>query len=77
MCFLGRAQILPRGGCQLGEALDLPVGVVSVLLGLSLGDDKFPMRLALPADMSGFPMLREEGLRQHHFIVRVRIYEEV
>jgi len=76
MCFLGRAQILPRGGCQLGEALDLSIGIISVL-DLSLRDDKFPMWLAVSADMGGLTSWREESLRQHHFVVRVCIYEEV
>ena len=73
MSLLGRAQILPRRGGQLGEALDLPTGGIISMLDLSLRDDKFPVWLAISADMGGFPTWREEGLRQHHFVVRVPI----
>ena len=73
MSLLGRAQILPRGGRQLGQALDLPIGGIISVLDLSLRDDKFPVWLAISTDMGGFTTWREEGLRQHHFVVRVCI----
>jgi hypothetical protein len=62
VCFLGPTQLLPGGGRQLCEALNLPIGVVG-MLDLGLRDDEFPVWLALSSDVGGFPTWREKGLR--------------
>ena len=72
MRLFGGAQVLSGGGRQLREALDLPGRVASVL-DLGLRDHEFPVWLALSSDVGGFPTWREQGLRQQHFVVRVRI----